>query len=111
MSDTIFALSSGAPPAAIGVIRVSGPQSAEVIDRLAGRAFEPRHASLASLRDDAGQLLDSALVIWFPGPATATGEDLAEFHCHGGRAVIAAIEGEGFGAKVADTGVPSQMAG
>jgi len=91
--DTIFALSSGAPPAAIGVIRVSGPQAAEAVRALTGRLPEPRRASLAIVRNAAGQPLDSALVLWFAGPKTATGEDLAELHCHGGRAVIAAVEG------------------
>ncbi|MFZ9394673.1 MAG: tRNA uridine-5-carboxymethylaminomethyl(34) synthesis GTPase MnmE [Erythrobacter sp.] len=94
MSDTIFALSSGAPPAAIGVIRISGPGAGAALSRLAGRSFEPRKASLSNLRGTTGELLDQALVLWFPGPSTATGEDLAELHCHGGRAVIAAIEAE-----------------
>lgn len=92
MTDTIFALSSGAPPAAIGVIRISGPAAGEALRQLAGRDFEPRRASLARLRGKGGETLDQALVLWFPGPATATGEDLAELHCHGGRAVIAALE-------------------
>ncbi|MFY7745442.1 MAG: tRNA uridine-5-carboxymethylaminomethyl(34) synthesis GTPase MnmE [Erythrobacter sp.] len=89
---TIFALSSGAPPAGVGLIRVSGPAAQAALEALAGRVPEPRRASLARLRDAEGALLDEALVLWFPGPATATGEDLAEFHCHGGRAVIAAVE-------------------
>lgn len=90
---TIFALSSGAPPAGVGVIRVSGPQAGAALQALAGRIPPPRRASLAKLRDAAGALLDEALVLWFPGPNTATGEDLAELHCHGGRAVITAVEG------------------
>ncbi|MBU6266986.1 MAG: tRNA uridine-5-carboxymethylaminomethyl(34) synthesis GTPase MnmE [Sphingomonadales bacterium] len=92
MNDTIFALSSGTPPAALGVIRVSGPAAGDALTALAGRLPLPRRASLARLYDPAGALLDEALVLWFPGPATATGEDLAELHCHGGRAVIAAVE-------------------
>ncbi|QUL37282.1 tRNA uridine-5-carboxymethylaminomethyl(34) synthesis GTPase MnmE [Erythrobacter sp. JK5] len=92
MSDTIFAVSSGAPPAAIGVIRVSGPAARHAVKTLAGRVPEPRRASLAELRDVEERLLDQALILWFPGPATATGEDLAEFHCHGGRAVLRAVE-------------------
>lgn len=92
MKDTIFALSSGMPPAAIGVVRVSGPQAGMALKALAGRLPEPRHASLASLGNAAGVPLDRALILWFPGPATATGEDLAELHLHGGRAVIAAVE-------------------
>lgn len=94
MTDTIFALSSGAPPAAIGVIRISGPRAGEAVVRLAGSLPEARQASLRSLRDKDGSVLDRSLVIWFPGPRTATGEDLAELHCHGGRAVIGAIETE-----------------
>jgi tRNA modification GTPase len=92
MTDTIFALSSGAAPAAIAVIRVSGPGSSEALRRLTGRIPPPRRAVHAPVRDDAGALLDSALVLWLPGPNNATGEDTAELHCHGGRAVIAAIE-------------------
>ncbi|MBX7458747.1 tRNA uridine-5-carboxymethylaminomethyl(34) synthesis GTPase MnmE [Qipengyuania sp. 1NDH17] len=92
MTDTIFALSSGAPPAAIGVVRISGPKAGEVVETMCGGMPEPRHASLRTLRNENGDALDKALVLWFPGPRTATGEDLAEFHCHGGRAVIAAVE-------------------
>lgn len=91
-SETIFALSSGAPPAAIGVIRISGPQAGAALLTLSGRLPEPRRASLGTLRDATGAALDQALMLWFPGPNTATGEDLAELHCHGGRAVIAAVE-------------------
>lgn len=92
MNDTIFALSSGMPPAAIGVVRVSGPNAASALQTLAGRLPAPRRASLAELSDGEGAPLDRALVLWFPGPATATGEDLAELHLHGGRAVVAAVE-------------------
>lgn len=92
MARTIFALSSGQPPAAIAIIRISGPQAGAAVAALAGRVPEARRASLAVLRDPAdGAALDQALLIWFPGSATATGEDLAEFHCHGGRAVVAAV--------------------
>ncbi|WP_423141348.1 tRNA uridine-5-carboxymethylaminomethyl(34) synthesis GTPase MnmE [Parablastomonas sp. CN1-191] len=91
MRDTIFALSSGSPPAAIALIRISGPQAAAALEAVAGRLPSPRRAVSASLRDDAGILLDRALVLWLPGPGNATGEDLAELHCHGGRAVVAAV--------------------
>ncbi|WP_420141841.1 tRNA uridine-5-carboxymethylaminomethyl(34) synthesis GTPase MnmE [Sphingomonas sp.] len=91
--DTIFALSSGALPAAIAVVRVSGPGAAMALRTLAGRCPPPRRASVAVLRDAAGAMLDRALLLWFPGPETATGEDLAEFHLHGGRAVAAAVLG------------------
>lgn len=91
-TPTIFALSSGTPPAGVGVIRVSGLAAQEALRALAGRVPEARRASLAQLRDANGATLDEALVLWFPGPRTATGEDLVELHCHGGRAVIAAVE-------------------
>jgi tRNA modification GTPase len=90
--DTIFALSSGSPPAGIAIVRISGEHAAQALRALTGTVPVPRRASLASLRDSAGALLDRGLILWFPGPATATGEDLAEFHLHGGRAVVAAIE-------------------
>lgn len=80
------------PPAAIGVVRISGPQAGSALKALAGRLPAPRHASLALLKDAVGAPLDRALILWFPGPATATGEDLAELHLHGGRAVVAAVE-------------------
>ena len=89
--ETIFALSSGAAPAGIGVIRISGPDAFAAVQHMAGSLPPPRTARVRALRDGAGALLDRALVLIFPGPATATGEDLAELHCHGGRAVIAAL--------------------
>lgn len=94
MVDTIFALSSGSPPAAIGVVRISGPEAGKALAHLAGTLPEPRRASLRALKAADGRLLDRALLLWFPGPHTATGEDLAELHCHGGRAVISAVERE-----------------
>ena len=92
MADTIFALSSGSPPAAIAVVRISGPQAGEALAALAGALPKPRMASYRTLRVPRGTVLDQALVLWFPGPRTATGEDLAELHLHGGRAVVAAVE-------------------
>lgn len=80
------------PPAAIAVIRISGPQAGDALVALGGRLPVERRAGLTVLRDGAGAELDRALVLWFPGTRTATGEDLAEIHCHGGRAVIAALE-------------------
>lgn len=90
--DTIFALSSGAPPAGIAVIRVTGPQAGQALEALAGALPKPRKAKRAWLTDKEGRALDDGLVLWFPGPSSVTGEDLAEFHLHGGRAVIAAVE-------------------
>lgn len=92
MSTTIFAVSSGPPPAAIGVIRVSGPRAGHALSLLAGGLPTARRASLRTLRARDGRVLDQALALWFPGPDTATGEDLAELHCHGGRAVLSAVE-------------------
>lgn len=91
MTDTIFALSSGQPPAAIAVIRISGPDAFSAAETLTGSLPSPRRASLRRLRHG-GETLDQALVIAFPGPATATGEDVAELHLHGGRAVVRAVE-------------------
>ena len=93
MADTIFALSSGSPPAAIAVVRLSGPATRQAVEALGGVLPEPRNAVLRTLRDHSGAVLDRALVLWFPGPASATGEDCGEFHLHGGRAVVAAVLG------------------
>jgi tRNA modification GTPase len=90
--DTIFAVSSGAPPAAIAIIRISGPAAFAASETLAGPMPEPRHASLRVLRGAMGEVLDRALILAFPGPNSATGEDIVELHVHGGRAVIRAIE-------------------
>lgn len=91
--DTIFALSSGALPAGIAVMRLSGPNAFAAVQRVAGALPSPRQVSLRALRDPAdGTLLDRALVLCFPGPNSATGEDLAELHLHGGRAVVRAVE-------------------
>ena len=89
--QTIFALSSGKPPSAISIVRVSGPQAKAALEVLAGRVPEPRMATRALLRDADGQAIDDAIVLWFPGPASATGEDVAELHIHGGRAVQAGL--------------------
>jgi tRNA modification GTPase len=89
--QTIFALSSGRPPSAIAVVRVSGPEAATALTLLAGKIPLPRMATRALLRDGHQQPIDDAVVLWFPGPASATGEDVAEFHVHGGRAVLAAL--------------------
>ena len=89
-SDTIFAPASAPGRSAVAVIRVSGPATRDALARIAGRIPEPRRATLASLRHD-GAVLDRALALWFPGPASFTGEDSAEFQLHGGRAVVAAV--------------------
>jgi tRNA modification GTPase len=97
--DTIFALSTGAAPAAIAVIRISGPMAFAAVKALVGRLPEPRVASVAKLRSPAtmdgfvdGNVIDEALLLIFPGPNSATGEDVAELHLHGGRAVVRAVQ-------------------
>jgi tRNA modification GTPase len=90
--DTIFALSSGRPPAAIAVVRVSGPQAGVVLKALIGRVPEPRKAALARVREpQSGEAIDEALALWFPAPHSETGEDVAELQLHGGHAVIAGV--------------------
>ena len=89
---TIFALSSGRPPAAIAVVRVTGPRAGVALEKLIGRLPEPRKAALARVRDPAsGEVIDEALALWFPAPRSETGEDVAELQLHGGQAVIAGV--------------------
>jgi tRNA modification GTPase len=91
VQPTIFALSSGRPPAAIAVVRVCGPQARITLETLIGRIPVPRQAALAKVREPGtGDVIDEALVLWFPAPHSETGEDMAEFHLHGGHAVVAA---------------------
>ncbi|HSM40270.1 MAG TPA: tRNA uridine-5-carboxymethylaminomethyl(34) synthesis GTPase MnmE, partial [Afifellaceae bacterium] len=90
--DTICALSSGSPPSGVAVIRLSGPVSGDCLASLTGGIPEPRKAVLRTIRDPrSGEGIDQALVLWLPGPASYTGEDCVELHCHGGRAVIQAV--------------------
>lgn len=88
--DTIYALSSGQPPAAIAIVRISGPDALAAAGELTPVRLEPRRPSLVALRFD-GELLDNALVLFFPGPNSSTGEDTVELHLHGGRAVVSAV--------------------
>lgn len=89
---TIFALSSGRPPAAVAVIRMCGPKASVALERLIGRVPQPRQAALARVREAAsGEMIDEAIALWFPGPRSETGEDMAELQLHGGHAVIAAV--------------------
>lgn len=93
MTDTIFALSSGVPPAAIAVVRISGPAAFRALEDLAGALPPPRALALRTIRDPAtGEALDRGLVARFPADASVTGEDLAELHLHGGRAVVDAVQ-------------------
>jgi tRNA modification GTPase len=89
---TIFALSSGRGPAAIAVVRISGPRAGEALKALSGKIPAPRQAALGRIRDPVtGDIIDEALILWFPAPHSETGEDVAELQLHGGRAVIAAV--------------------
>jgi tRNA modification GTPase len=90
-NETIFALSSGSPPAAISVIRISGPGAHGAGAALAGSLPKARQAAVRELRGAEGALLDEALVLRFDAPASSTGEDVVELHCHGGRAIVAAV--------------------
>jgi tRNA modification GTPase len=93
-TDTIFAPATAAGRAAIAILRVSGPDCARAVSRLAGKLPQPRVAERRHFIDAAtGETLDDGLVLWFPGPNSATGEDVAEFHLHGSRAVLSAVMG------------------
>src|ERR1700737_432989 len=89
--QTIFALSSGRLPSAIAIVRVSGPQAGPALASLTEKMPVPRMATRVLLLDANQAPIDDAVILWFPGPASATGEDVAEFHVHGGRAVLAAL--------------------
>lgn len=92
LNDTIFALATPAGKSALAVFRVSGPMAGAVLDRIAGGIPKPRVAALRRLRHpQSKEVLDEALVLWFPAPRSETGEDIAELQVHGGRAVIAAL--------------------
>jgi tRNA modification GTPase len=90
--ETIFALSSGRPPSAIAVVRLSGPHAGKALEAVTGRLPQPRQATLARVRDpETREVIDEALALWFPAPNSETGEHVAELQVHGGRAVIAAV--------------------
>jgi tRNA modification GTPase len=91
MRDTIFAPATAQGRAAVAVIRISGLEAGRALTALAGRLPRPRRASVRTLRSADGAPLDAALVIWFPGPESYTGEDVAELQLHGGSAVVAAV--------------------
>jgi tRNA modification GTPase len=106
MTDTIFAPATAAGRAAVAVVRVSGSRSSEVLQRLAEPLPPARRAALRRLRSESGEVLDEALVLWLPGPASFTGEDSAELHLHGGRAGVEAVTAalSGFGLRLAEPG-------
>jgi tRNA modification GTPase len=92
VQETIYALASGRPPAAIAIVRVSGPRAHDAAVQLAGDLPAVRKPSLRTIRDPAtGTAIDEALILRFDSPGTSTGENVVEFHCHGGQAVVDAI--------------------
>ena len=91
MSDTIFALSSGGLPSGVAVVRISGPLVRFVLETTIGHVPKPRRAALRTVHGERGEAIDRGLVLFFPAPASFTGEDVAEFQLHGGRAVVAAF--------------------
>jgi tRNA modification GTPase len=91
MTDTIFAPATAAGRAAVAVVRLSGPETKRAVKAVAGDLPPARRASVRRLRDAAGAPIDEALVLWFPGPGSYTGEDAAELHVHGGQAVVSAL--------------------
>jgi tRNA modification GTPase len=90
-TETIFAHASGPGRGAIGVVRVSGSKTFAIIHALCARVPPPRRAAVRTLRDTGGEMLDQAMVVWMPGPASYSGEDSAELHIHGGQAVLQAV--------------------
>ena len=90
-TDTIVALASGSGPSAIAVVRVSGPETRAVLEALTGGVPEPRHASLRDIGSPARAPLDRGLALWFPAPASFTGEDMAELQLHGSRAIVSGL--------------------
>ena len=113
-AETIYAVATAVGAAGVAVVRVSGPRASFVLEVLSGRTLEPRRATRVDVRGARdGYLLDSALALWFPKPASFTGEDTVEFHLHGGRAVVTAVMGEvgGIaGLRVAEPGEFSRRA-
>jgi tRNA modification GTPase len=111
-TDTIFAVASGAARAALSVIRVSGPYSSEVVSTLCGKLPAPRRAVVRGIRAADGEVLDRAMLLWLPGPGSYTGEDSAELHVHGGRAVVQAVAAAlvAAGARPAEPGEFSRRA-
>ena len=105
--EMIFSLSSGSGRAGVAVFRLSGEGAYGCALKISGRkALQPRFAHLAQLRDQSGNMIDEALVLYFPAPHSFTGEDVVEFHCHGSAAVAESISRalSGYGARQADAG-------
>ena len=106
MTDTIFAPATAPGRAAVAVVRLSGPRSRDILRALNPRRFEPRVATLAALRGSGGEPIDQAMVLWFPGPRSYTGEDCVELQVHGGIAIVDALTVTllSLGARLAEPG-------
>lgn len=106
MTDTIFAPATAPGRAALAVLRLSGPLTGKTVAALAGALPAPRRASLRRIRGADGAVIDEALILWFPAPASYTGEDCAELHLHGGLAVVEATVGAlaALGLRLAEPG-------
>ena len=93
---TIFALSTGPGISGVAIIRISGKKASEVIKLLTSKELpEPRRATLRKINNiNTSELIDEGIIIWFPGPGSYTGEDMAEIHVHGGKAVVQALHNE-----------------
>jgi tRNA modification GTPase len=106
VTDTIFAPATAAGRAAVAIVRLSGPGAWLTVQAVAGRVPEARRATLLTLHAEDGAAIDEALVLWFPGPGSYTGEDCAEFHVHGGPAVVQALSAAlaGRGLRLAEPG-------
>jgi tRNA modification GTPase len=111
-TDTVFAVASGAVRAALCVIRVSGSQSSQIAITLCGKLPAPRRAVVRNIRAPNSEVLDRGVLLWLPGPASYTGEDSAELHVHGGRAVVQAVAAAlvAAGARPAEPGEFSRRA-
>ena len=92
MSETIFSLSTGGLPSGVAVIRLSGCRTRFVLETIAGIVPDSRQATYRVFRDSEGQIIDRGLAVYFPGPASFTGEDCGEFHLHGSRAVVSRMQ-------------------
>ncbi|MDC0653708.1 tRNA uridine-5-carboxymethylaminomethyl(34) synthesis GTPase MnmE, partial [Candidatus Pelagibacter sp.] len=90
---TIYALSSGPGVAGVAIIRISGEETSKVVKLLTGKELpKPRVATLTEIKYiDTSELIDEGIILWFPAPRSYTGEDMAEFHIHGSKAVIEAL--------------------
>ena len=106
MTDTIFALATAPGRAAVAVVRLSGPETVGSLAAMGARDLKPRRATLRTLVGPGGERLDRALALWFPGPASYTGEDCGELHLHGGSAVVDSVMGalSAVGLRLAEPG-------